>query len=234
MKIYIPCSDQYHHLIYPYSVFFNKYWQNQEVTILCYNKPDIALPDNFKLLSIGGQIQDRTKFMAPLFNYFTNVCQDDYFIFSLEDMFLVDYVNKDKMAKLEKEIKEGRADKAVLHFYNEGQVFDIGNDIVELKQDIHYRTSIHPAIWTRKYLLKHLRPTMNLWEFETQHNNTKNDGAKIIFLKEQLNPTVLFWSMNIYCQGRFLSHEFRTIPDASGNGLKHEEDVFVLKKLLKA
>jgi hypothetical protein len=44
-----------------YSLFFNKYWPNQQITILCYNIPKISLPNNFELISIGKQKKNLEK-----------------------------------------------------------------------------------------------------------------------------------------------------------------------------
>ena len=196
MKIYIASSDRYNYLLYHNSIFLNKYWKDQEVIVLCHEIPSFNLPENYSIKSIGIQKNN----ISTLFNYFSK-CDDDYFVLMLEDQFLVDYVDINKVKKLENEIKLGRADKACLHFYNEGEVFDIDNGLVEIHQHVHYRTSVQPSIWTRKYLMKHLNPDCTWWSFETQHEKTKNDGAKIILLKEQTTGKPIIEHINVYRGG---------------------------------
>jgi hypothetical protein len=224
--MYVLTSNQFSYLLPKHAQFFNKYWPNQEVTILCYDIPKVKLPDNFELKSIGTQTKD----LAPVVKYFTEQSKDDYFILTLEDQFLIDHVDVNKIKKLENLLQNG-ADKASLHFYNKGEVIDIGDGVVEYKQDIHYRTSLQPAIWTKKYLLRHLHPYYNFWKFELQHDKTKNDGAKIVLLKEQISPNVIYNHINIYLRGKMEKYCFRVKKNLTSNGLIHEEDVELLKDL---
>ena len=228
MKIYVIVSDQHNHLLSMYSLFFNKYWKNQEVTFLCYKIPKIVLPENFQIISIGKQ----SKTLEPVINYFKEVSKEDYFIMLLEDLFLVDYIDNEKVKRLEYEIQNG-ADKASLHFYFEGEALNPNNSIIELKQNVRYRTSVQAAIWTKKYLLQHLKPEHNWWSFETQHKLTMNDNAKIVFLKEQKAPNCIFDAINIYEKGKLTIEDFKVKTDLSGNGLTHEEDIVILKQLLR-
>ena len=195
MNIYISASNEYVHIIEQYAVLFNKYWPNQNVTVLCYDVPNIPIPDNFKFVSLGKQ----GKYWSNgLIDFFNNI-KDEYFVFSLEDFFLVDYVDQYKVDLLEQEIVKG-ADKASLHFYYVYQIKNPSDRIVVLKQNIKYKTSIHPAIWTRRYMLQNLKPDMSLIDFE---NNplTDNDGSKIVFLKECMSPQKVVSVMNIYARG---------------------------------
>jgi len=229
MKIYVIASDQYNHLLPMYSLFFNKYWPGQTVTVLCYNIPKVSLPNNFNTVSIG--IQNTN--LKPVVQYFTDGCQEDYFILLLEDLFLVDHIDTSKVNRLEQEILAGRADKASFHLYNNlNEVFDRGNGIVEWKQNVLYRTNTQAAIWTKKYLLKHLHSENTWWTFETQHDKTMNDGGKLIFTKEQLTPNPLFDAFNVYSLGKLAVHDFHIKTDKTQNGLTHKEDLALIKQLL--
>lgn len=228
MKIYIVSSDKYNYLLNYHHIFLNKYWKDQDVTVLCHEMPNVNLPKNYSIKSIGKQKRD----LSTLFNYFSS-CNDDYFVLMLEDQFLVDYVDVNKVKKLENEIRLGNADKACLHFYNNGETFDIGNGLVEIHQNVHYRTSVQPSIWTRKYLMRHLNPNCTWWSFETQHEKTKNDGAKIILLKDQITGKPIIEHINVYMGGVLERKCFIVQPDRTKNGLVHEEDVAIINGFLK-
>ena len=56
MKILVTTSDQHLHLLTPYAILFNRYWPNQNVTILGFDDSNIPeLPDNFNFVSLGKQ-----------------------------------------------------------------------------------------------------------------------------------------------------------------------------------
>jgi hypothetical protein len=231
MKIFIITSDNYSHLIKPNSILFEKYWANQEIRVLHYNKLHSSvkdLPENWELINLGEQSKYWT---TPLIEYFKFI-EDEYFMICLDDMLLVDYVDENKVRKLEEEIKNGRADKAMFHFYDSNEQVNFEeNGFVELKQDCQYRLGLHPAIWTKEYWLKNLQSELFIWDFEIQ-KEAFNDGAKIILLRECKYPSSpIFHTINIYRNGKMADLVMRT--PIIKNGFVHREDIPLVANLIK-
>ena len=227
MNTYITCSNEYGYLLEPFSILFNKYWPGQQVVALCYDIPNLKLPDNFQMVSIGTQGKYWSDALIPFFIK----CKDDYFILNLEDMFLVDYVKPDLLSRLEERIKNGTADKAMLHFCNPTRMYDENTGFLAMKQNADYRFTIHPSIWSRKYLLKSLRPSQTVWDFETSRFSY-NDGGNIICTKEQGNKIPVFLASNMYVKGKTQSTGWGMFGN-DDNGLMHEEDIEILKRFRK-
>ena len=93
MKIIVFTSNSYLYLLPGFCELFNKYWPNQGVTVLGYNKLEYKLPDNFSFISLG-QEPGNQYWTNGLIPYFTDL-NDKYFIIILDDFFLIDYVNQD-------------------------------------------------------------------------------------------------------------------------------------------
>lgn len=202
MIIYVIASNKYIHILEAYSIFFNKYWPNQTVKILCYDKLPNNLPDNFEVISLGNQDQYGKYWTNGLIPYFKDKCKEDYFVITVEDMFLCRSVNLDEVNKLEEYIREGFAEKAMLHSHlnddrrrKKSTSDNIGNGLCIIKQDRDYRTTLHPAIWTKSYFLKYLKPNMTAWDFEIANmEESKKDGAILISIKRDYNS----WDRGIY------------------------------------
>jgi len=228
MKIFTPCCNEFLFLLPGYFYTINKYWKGAEIIVLGYDVPNTVLPHNVKFVSLGKQTRD---WSAPLIQYFEQ-SDEEVFVLNLEDMFLVDYVDTSKIDKIMKKFEKGEADKAMLHFYMPNTVIDLEDGFVEIKQTEPYRTSLHPAIWSRQYFLKHLRPNMSPWAFEIQHKRTKNDGAKIIYTKDSICPNAIFNTSNIHTRGKLNATALKLKTDKHRNGLVHKEDIVNLKKLI--
>mgnify|MGYP001043212816 CR=1 FL=1 len=207
MKIFIPASNKYLHLLKGYSILFNKYWKNQQVVVLCYDKPKDELPNNFEIVSLG---EERGKYWTNgMIPFFTSL-EDEYFVFTIEDHFLIKSVDVAKVEKLEEMVKKGIADKAMLHSHlNAKHGEDYGNGFIKLRQDGEYRTTIHPAIWRRDYLLRYLKPNYTIWDFEVKNMpESKRDGATILALKmPNPNTNLIFDCANIYRNDEVQDHE---------------------------
>ena len=84
MNIYISTSDNYLHLLKPFSYLFNKFWSDsQRVFILGYKSPSFELPDNFKFISMGEQ--KGIQYWANDLHKFFSSIDDEHFIFLKEN-----------------------------------------------------------------------------------------------------------------------------------------------------
>jgi hypothetical protein len=105
-------------------------------------------------------------------------------------------------------VSSGRADKAVI---GGGIPTDslsttrFNDEILTLNQNIAYRLSVIPAIWSKKYFMKYLQPNMTIWDFEAHPSPMKAayDGATIINYDSGPNPESprLFCFVNAYQNG---------------------------------
>ena len=99
LKVYIPTCDSYLWLIKPFMFLFNKFWDDSiQVTYLGYNPPDFKLPHNCNFISLGKD-DNLKNWSTDLKNYFTSI-DDEYFIMTVDDSFLVHPTNTDLYTKI--------------------------------------------------------------------------------------------------------------------------------------
>jgi|TARA_R110000824_G_scaffold178013_2_gene357563 hypothetical protein len=199
MKVLVTTSNQYAFLLEPYSHLFNKHWPGQEIVFLGFD-PDSApdLPSNCTFHSLGKQEDFGLVWTDPLIPFIESL-EDEYFIVTVEDMMLMNYVNLERMALLEEEIKHGHADKAVLDTHLNGNAEPYKEGLVCLNQTATYRTTLHPSIWRKKYFQRYLKPGFSAWDFELSNiAESMKDGATII---SSDHPENVFEAANIYRKG---------------------------------
>ncbi len=107
MKIYLLTSNKYTKSICPINIkFLNKYWPNQDVTIVGYE--DVLelenLPDNVNVECLGTQEDFGRTWTNALIPFFKKV-EEEYFTLIFEDHVLMNEVPTDKIAELEETIK---------------------------------------------------------------------------------------------------------------------------------
>ena len=179
-------SNKYTTKLCPINVhFLNKYWNNLDITIVGYE--DVLkltnLPSNVRTVSLGNQSDYGTNWTNALIPYFQQI-PEKYFTLILDDHILLNKVDEEKIKILEKWFDEENADKAMIGGgISLQQASKVDDKVLLFNQNADYRTSLHPAIWTKKYFLKYLKPDMSSWDFELKNNHeAKNDGGRIINL----------------------------------------------------
>jgi len=188
LTLYIPTCNSYLFLIKPYTFLFNKFWNRiQKVVYLGYDKPRFNLPDNFDFITIGDD-DDLKNWGTDLINFFSSI-DDEHFLLSCDDVFLVDHTNfevYDKLFKYLDNPKVGRINLDRDTVNRPHKYFDTDGDltIIEAEQDADYRVSTTLSIWRRDYFLKNLKVGMSPWEFEGVRGEVgKNDGYHILGTK---------------------------------------------------
>ena len=184
MNIYVSTCDNAIYIIEAFQHFFNKYWgEYQHVTILGYKPPEFELARNFSFVSLGKDKGPRV--CGELYDFFSGL-EDRHLIWTVGDFPLVKPLDAEIYHQLVSLIRDSKhigraplvwnfgegAPPSVLHEYDDYR-------LVEQAQDDKYRLSAVWSIWRRKYLLKYLKPGMDLWEWETREH-AKNDGWRII------------------------------------------------------
>jgi len=185
MKIYISTANQYIHLLKPFAYLFNKFWDNkQEVVILGYEEPTFELPINFKFVSLGKQVGGIKMWSTDLRKFFESI-DDEFFIYTVEDHFIVHPVNFNVINKFY-DLLDSDVGRIGLTNDNKGRPFDLydkGNDfdIIINRDDANYRLSLLWCIWNKKYLLKYLKDGIDPHEFEISGSRKSiGDGYKIL------------------------------------------------------
>ena len=191
-KIFISTSNNYHRCLLPFAYLFNKFWSDkQEVIILGYDKPNFKLPPNFSFKSLGTQ-RGPKYYTEDLRNFFNSI-DDKYFIYTMEDQFILDYVNLDilnvllSLVKQEKLVGRANLTNSIFqtHMGKKHQTFkSVDNfEIIEYTQDSSFRITCEWAIWNKDYMLKYLQDNLTPWEFEKQKGK---DGYNLIGCKNKV------------------------------------------------
>lgn len=185
MKIFIIASDYYSHLVEPNVILLNRYFPGNEIVCLGYNRDlfQEKFPDNATFVSLGRQEDFGKSWTTALVDYFSKI-KDKNFIVLIEDFLVTAPVDIHRFLILENEIISGRAQKAMLDTHLNNSSSEYSDELVVLRQDASYRTSLHPAIWTKDYFLNFLKPNNTIWDFEVGNMPVSmNDGAVIVSLK---------------------------------------------------
>ena len=232
LKVYVTTSDYYNHLIPGFAYLFNGYWSpHQEVTILCYTKPNYSLPDNFSMFSLGPsesfgnrgpEWADRegirsyptpkwTESLRPIFEQMT----DEHFILLQIDYFLNRFVQLDKIELLRGFLDRSAVVKIDLTLDRARQLHNLyatnGDiQIIVSDQNAAYRSSLQAAIWRKDYFLQLLKPNRDPWAFELiGAEELKNDGKLILGIKQPHAAPVSY--ANVYTKGKVNWNELHKI-----------------------
>lgn len=183
LTIYIPSIAKYWHLAPAFMPIFNKYWPDQKCVYLCYDKvPDIEMPPNFSKVYIGSA-NNYKDWTSPLISFMQDV-DTPYFVIAGEDMFPTSDTNMSELPMLVNEIRSGQVDKVILEAAPDVMSYTdpYKPGMRKLRQDIRFRYTLQPSIWTKEYFLRHIRPGWTIWDYE-KCKQAVNDGATIITLE---------------------------------------------------
>ncbi len=192
MNIYISTSDKYHSCLQPFAFLFNKFWsKEQKVKFIGYKVPDLDLPSNFEFISLGEQ--KGPSYYGHDFKSFFESIDDEYFIYTMEDQFIYDYVDVPLINKLENYIINKNVGRVCLtnsiiqnHMGKKHEFYlnDSGYEFVKYSQDSEFRITCEWTIWDKKYLCEYLLDGMDPWQFERMGSyNSKHDGYDLIGCK---------------------------------------------------
>jgi len=197
VQVNILTNDKHLWLLKGFSYCFNLHCPKQVVNIWGFGYPDFALPENFQFHSLAENNYPAQRWSTALIEM-CNQC-DDYFLFMLEDYWLIDKVDlagvnlmfgfiKQDPKALRIDLSGNRA------AYVQSQYYDSvnGYDIVETPMRTPYQMSFQAAIWNRELLLSVLKEDETPWEAEINGSarlrnkaNIKVLGAKDTLLKYQ-------------------------------------------------
>jgi len=209
MKIYLLTSNKYTCDLCPINVhFLNKYWPNQSIVIVGYE--DVLklknMPENVELVSLGNQSDYGATWTNALIPFFKSI-SDEYFVLVFDDHILMNEVNDEKISAIVKEIKNNRADKAMIGGgipLSQSQEHESEKNLRVFSQTAPYRMSLHPAIWRKEYFLKYLIPNLTSWDFELFGSSKATmDGATILnYNYDYPSEPHLFSYLELYTKGQ--------------------------------
>ena len=158
MRKLIITSNKYSFCLEGFQQQANKYWADNEFTILGFRKPNVELRDNFTYETLGDTFSDNTVWRDALNPYFQNM-DDDYFFLAFEDHFLVDNVNIEDFNRAEEILKNDSSVGKVrlLPKYNFTDSIRVNYNNLEDYDEvfykapnvagIHMQSSLRPSIW---------------------------------------------------------------------------------------
>jgi hypothetical protein len=232
LNIYVSTSDKYHSCIKPFMYLFNKFWfEEAEVTFLGYKKPKFELPKNCKFVSMGSDDGPST-WSNGLKKFFEEI-DDEFFIFTIEDCFILSKVNTDTYTALINKLDSsvGRISLSGQLINKSYRVIDKFNEfkIIEASKNIEYRKGTQWSIWNKKFMLKYLKDNMSPWEFELSGDN---DEYKIIGTEgkvpfyfgdaikargRKLNPDNIEYNLNAIMWGSNFKKEISILSNEDKN-----------------
>lgn len=199
VKVYCVTSDKYRHLVAGFAERFNRFWDNQDVTVLGYDPPEEELPNNFSFLSLGKQEDFGSSWTDGLRGFFM-FAQDKHFLLMLEDYWLNTPVSSLQIEYLALKFRDPQVVKVELTDDN-GRLPLSGEyekGLAIRAQDSKYRSSLQASIWRREYFLDLLKPDWSAWDFELRGEKIlTNDGKMILVCK----PAIMSYD-NVMLKGK--------------------------------
>jgi hypothetical protein len=229
LKIIIPTCDKYLHLVEGLIYTINKYWDNHgEVIILGYTTPNYNLPKNMKFISMG---EDRgAKLWSNDLIEFFKTFEEDYFINLIDDTLIIRPVDNNRINNLFEYMTSNESVNKIFltgSLVEPSRSFDYGKlDLLEVKQESDYRTSVQFSIIKTSFFKKYLKPNQTPWEYELQ--NSKNDGLKVLTVKKDRNAPIIY--SHLYRDNIGLIPEWYISKKT--NLVMYEEDKQIIKKML--
>tara|TARA_B100001094_G_C17972745_1_gene691141 strand:- start:75 stop:770 length:696 start_codon:yes stop_codon:yes gene_type:complete len=164
--------------------FFKKYWSSVDVTILGYKTPDYK-SDFVKFESLGVDTGPG-KVCQQLYDFFSKK-EDKHFMMSVSDMPLADYVATELVEFLQNLVilneDVGRCSLTLCNSTRPHNVISSDDDltVIENIEGAEYKLSAVYSIWNKKYFLKYLKESTDLWDWEVNASTKSvNDGWRIV------------------------------------------------------
>lgn len=176
MKIICLTSNEYLNILPGFAYLFNKYYPNQEVTVVRYEDRPPKLPDNFKNYAIGQQ--SNYSWSSGLKRYLIDI-DDEFVLLMLEDYYLDKHVESNVIWSFENhmllnknvvkfDLTDDRSKVKHSDYTNWEHYENGGLEYRFIQSDINapYLASVQAAIWRRDFLLDILNTKDNPWQFE--------------------------------------------------------------------
>lgn len=185
MKLYILSFDRViNESVEMVDYFFKKYWPSVDVTILGYKTPDYK-SDFVKFESLGIDT-GVSEVCQQLYDFFS-IKDDEYFMLGMPDQPLVGYVDTELVEFLQNLVilndDVGRCSLTLCNSTRPHNVIssEDGVTVIENIEGAEYKLSAVYSIWNKKYFLKYLKESTDLWDWEVNASaKSVNDGWRIV------------------------------------------------------
>jgi len=199
IPLYISTNNKHAKALEIYVHLYNKFMDGNELRILGYDEPNFKLPENCKFISMGVQ-GTVTEWSTDLNNYFSQ-CEDEYFIYSTEDVFLYKQPNIEYLNYLVEFVKTnswiGRLNLVNIgeengdtmlnsrHFTSNFLKHLDGNfgrvNLYQLSNS-SYTLTCQPSIWNKDFFLKYMDDGLDPWSWEGSKKAKNDPFYKVIML----------------------------------------------------
>lgn len=175
MRVFVFSCKKMYWTLPIYTYLMRTFWsEQQEIVVAGYETPDFNLPDNVTFHSIAPQTYPASEWSTGVIEFLESV-EDEYFIWSLEDYWLVRGVNHAAIASLESYLachpNVWRVDLTEDRLKSGGAV-DCGYwghlDMIETGFNVQYCLSTQMSVMSRRHALRILKPHLTPWQFELQ------------------------------------------------------------------
>ena len=185
MKLYILSFDRLiNETMKMVEFFFDRYWSTVDVTVLGYKVPDYK-SDFVKFESLGKDVGVDVV-CQQLYDFFSKI-DDEYFMLGQPDQPLVTNVDTNLVDFLQNIVTlnddVGRCSLTLCNSTRPHNVIDVvdGVKVIENIEGAEYKLSAVYSIWNKKYFLKYLEESKDLWDWEVNASaKSINDGWRIV------------------------------------------------------
>lgn len=162
----------------------------------------VIVNEKTSLIKIPQIIYNDNEFFSERLLKAIKKIESEYVLFSLEDMFLYDFVKQNELKKLLL-LMENNPNISFVRLIKSGVKSEIklSENIFKLDQDKDFLFSITPTIWRVEFLINVLQnlPLLNIWDLETYANNfLKNDNTLKLYYYNNDKPRGGHYDSSIY------------------------------------
>ena len=167
----------------------NKFWRERPRTILANSELNPHY-ENVEVINTGPNSEWSKKVQFAL-----DKINTPYVMLLLEDFFITDYVDNDRLESVMKLIKEDGIKfyqisvQLIKQNWEKGRPYKNNKDIIIIPSDKKYGINLQAAIWEKKFLLNTVGTgNYNAWEFEVNQLGADNyNRERVEFLIDRRN-----------------------------------------------
>ena len=195
LNIYIITCDEAQHILPTTIYFLNKYFYCKlKIIILGYTKPEYIFPNNVDYVELkNGEKRNKNTWLKDIYNYFNNI-DDEYVIFSVDDVPVIDYVNLDYLNTVIEFMKKNNTIIINGGIFSTIDVIQeyMDFDICRVDNNFGHKTNLQMNIWNKKALMDVLYKIQKNDLVSFEHHGfdyissiPKNDNSIITLKKKQ-------------------------------------------------
>lgn len=180
--ILLPITHSFHWELKPFFYLFRKFWGDAQVTILSDLDPQIPKTKFAPLHHTIGHDWSGS-FSNNLLSYLKYSCRTDFVVIMMGDYWLTDFVNLKKLRTLVNYMS-GEPEVIRLQISNgmdsaSSEVIQKFKGIEVRNRDSFFRGSLIPGLWSKRLLIEHLKPNLDVWGTEQELSKTIDSNPNL-------------------------------------------------------